>query len=76
MKIIIAGSGCIKCQTTEKNTMKAVSELRLDATVEHCYDVREFSKMGVRLTPAVLVDGRILFSGKVPSVDEIKAHFA
>lgn len=72
MKITIAGSGCVKCQTTEKNVLKAVQELGLDASVEHCYDVREFAKMGVRLTPAVLVDGHILFSGKVPSVDEIR----
>ncbi|UCH12978.1 MAG: thioredoxin family protein, partial [Candidatus Omnitrophota bacterium] len=38
----------------------------------HLFDVREFSKRGVMLTPAVIIDGEIVTSGKIPTVDELK----
>lgn len=72
MKIQVAGPGCRRCQTTEANVREAVRELSLDAEVAHVHDVREYAKLGVRLTPAVIVDGKILCSGKVPAVDELK----
>jgi small redox-active disulfide protein 2 len=72
MKIQVAGPGCGRCQTTEANVREAVQQLSLDAEVEHVFDVREYVKLGVRLTPAVIVDGKIVSSGKVPAVDELK----
>ncbi len=72
MKIVVAGPGCARCEATEKNVKEACSDLTLEAEVEHVYDVKEYGKLGVRLTPAVIVDGEIAFSGRVPTVDEIK----
>lgn len=72
MKIQIAGPGCARCQATEKVVSQLVHELNLQAEIEHAYDIRQFSHLGVRLTPAVLVDGKIIFSGRVPTVDELK----
>ncbi|MGC9070022.1 MAG: thioredoxin family protein [Elusimicrobiales bacterium] len=72
MKIQIAGSGCPKCQATEKNVKSACEQLSLAADISHVYDVREYAKLGVRITPAVIVGGKIVVSGKVPTVDELK----
>ena len=72
MKIQIAGPGCSRCQATEKVVDEVCSELNLTPEIEHVYDVLKFTKMGVRLTPAVLVDGKIVFSGRVPTADELK----
>ena len=72
MKIQVAGPGCGRCQTTEKNVRDAVQELSLQADVSHVFDVREYARLGVRLTPAVIVDGKIVSSGKVPTVEELK----
>ena len=72
MKIQIAGPGCARCQATEKLVNEVVNELNLVAEIQHAYDIREYSRLGVRLTPAVLVDGKIVFSGRVPSADELK----
>ncbi len=72
MKIIVAGSGCQRCITTENNVKQAVKELNLDAEIIHIYDPKEFVKLGVMITPAVIVDGKIVFAGKVPSVEEVK----
>jgi small redox-active disulfide protein 2 len=72
MKIQVAGPGCGRCQTTEKNVRDAVAALNLAADVSHVFDVREYAKLGVRLTPAVIVEGKIVCSGKVPTVEELK----
>ena len=72
MKILIAGPGCPKCQTTEKNVRDACEQLSLDAEVMHLSDVKEYAKHGVMLTPAVIIDSKVVSSGRVPSVDEIK----
>jgi small redox-active disulfide protein 2 len=72
MKIQVAGPGCGRCQTTEANVREAVKQLNLAAEVVHVTDVREYVTLGVRLTPAVIVDGKIISSGRVPAVEEIK----
>ncbi len=76
MKIQVAGPGCARCHATEQAVMDACAALNLAADVSHVYDVREYSALGVRLTPAVLVDGRIVISGRVPTVDEVKGLLA
>ncbi len=72
MKIQIAGPGCARCQTTEKNVINACAELDLAADISHIYDVKEYAALGVRVTPAVIVDGKIVISGRVPKVEELK----
>jgi small redox-active disulfide protein 2 len=73
MKVEIMGPGCPRCETTEKNARQAVANLGLEAEVEHIYDVKEYAKRGVVLTPAVVVDGAVKVSGRVPTVDELEA---
>lgn len=72
MKIQIAGPGCPRCFATERNVINACAQLDIAADISHVYDVKEFTKLGVRLTPAVIIDGQIVISGKVPTVDELK----
>ncbi len=72
MKIQIAGPGCPRCQATERNVVDACSELGLEPDISHVYDVKEYAKLGVRISPAVIVDGKIVISGKVPTVEELK----
>jgi small redox-active disulfide protein 2 len=76
MKIQVAGPGCPRCQTTEKNVINACAELNLAADISHITDVKEFVKLGVRFTPAVIVNGKIVSSGKVPTVEELKGILA
>lgn len=72
MKIVVAGSGCPRCTATEKNVRDACAQLNLSADISHNYNVREFAKLGVMITPAVIVDGKVVVSGKIPSVEELK----
>ena len=72
MKIQVAGPGCIKCKETEKNVREACSQMKLDADIQHVYDIKEIAKLGVLFTPAVIIDGKMVLSGKLPSVQELK----
>ena len=71
MKIQIAGPGCPRCQATEKNVKTACAELDVTADISHLTDMLEFGKLGVILTPAVVLDGKVISSGKVPTVQEL-----
>ncbi|MBN2516106.1 MAG: TM0996/MTH895 family glutaredoxin-like protein [Deltaproteobacteria bacterium] len=72
MKIQIAGPGCARCHAVEQNVIEALTELGIDADVSKLSDPREFAKLGIFLTPAVIVDGKVVVSGKVPTVNELK----
>ena len=72
MKIQVAGPGCPRCQETEKNVREACAQLNLAADISHVFDMKEFVKLGVLFTPAVIVDGKIVVSGKLPTVEELK----
>lgn len=72
MKIQVVGSGCAKCKATYQNVIRALAELNLKADVEYITDIREFVKLGVFTTPLVLINGKLVFSGKVPNTGELK----
>jgi small redox-active disulfide protein 2 len=72
MKIQIAGPGCPRCEVTERNVFNACAELNLAADISHVRDAKQFAALGVVLTPAVLVDGKVVVSGRVPTVAELK----
>lgn len=71
MEIKVLGTGCTKCKSLEKATLQAVSESGIDATVTKVEDFLEIMKLGVMTTPALVVDGKVLIKGQVPSVAEI-----
>ena len=72
MKIQIAGPGCPKCQASEAVVRKVCAELGVEAEIEHLADPAEFAKLGVMFTPAVVIDGKIIESGRVPSEEKIR----
>ncbi|MBM4129382.1 MAG: thioredoxin family protein [Nitrospira sp.] len=76
MKIQVAGPGCPRCHATEQNVFNACAQLNLPADISHIYDVKEFAKLGVMFTPAVIVDGKIVVSGRIPTVEELKKIFS
>ena len=71
MEIKILGTGCPKCIATEKVVREALSDLKMDVTVEKLTSVDEIVELGVMLTPAVAIDGAIMFGGRVPKKEEV-----
>ena len=76
MKIKVLGPGCPKCEQTAKIVQEAVAEAGGAAEVEKVTDIKEIMQHGVMVTPAVVVDGQVKCTGKVPSKDEIKGWLA
>jgi small redox-active disulfide protein 2 len=75
MKIEILGTGCAKCKKMRENTEKAVGELGIEAEVVKVENLDEILNYGVVITPALVVDGEVKVSGRVPSVDDLKRLF-
>lgn len=75
MEIKVLGTGCSKCKALHQNTLNALAELDLAANVEKVEDITEIMKYGVMATPALVVDGKVIVKGAVPSVTELKSFF-
>ena len=73
MEIKVLGTGCPKCNQTEKHVKEAVAEAGLDIKVEKVTDVMDIAKHGVFGTPAVIIDGEVKCVGKIPGKEEIKS---
>jgi len=72
MKIEILGTGCPKCKKLFANAEEAVKQLGISAEVSKVTNITDFAKYGVMVTPALVVDGKLKFAGKVPGVEELK----
>jgi len=72
MEIKVLGTGCAKCKSLEKITRKAVDELNLDASVEKVEDIQKIMEYAVMRTPALVINEKVVLSGQVPKVSELK----
>jgi small redox-active disulfide protein 2 len=72
MDIKILGTGCPKCKTLEKMTRDVVDQNGVEATIERVEDIMEIMKYGIMSTPALVIDGKVVIKGRIPSTDEIK----
>jgi len=72
MKIEILGVGCPKCKQLTANAEVAIKELNIAAEISKVTDIDKITEYGVMMTPALVIDGIIISSGKVLSKDDIK----
>ena len=72
MKIQVLGTCCNKCQLLFEATEKALREAGIAAKVEKIEDIREIMKFKVVSTPALVIDGLVVVSGRIPGIAEIK----
>ena len=71
-KIQILGTGCAKCHKLTDATKAMATELGLPFELEKVTDMLRFAEFGVMVTPALVVDGKVLSSGRLPSTDELR----
>jgi small redox-active disulfide protein 2 len=71
MKIEVLGTGCAKCKTLYEAVQAAVKEKGVAAEIVKVEDIPSIMKYGVMSTPALVIDGRVVFSGKTASAGEI-----
>jgi small redox-active disulfide protein 2 len=71
MDIKVLGSGCANCKTTLKLIEEVLAEKGLTATLEQVEDIQAVMRYGVMSTPGVVIDGKVVHAGGVPSRDKI-----
>jgi small redox-active disulfide protein 2 len=71
MKIEILGPGCQNCKRLEEQVKKALEESGKKAKIEKIMDYRKITEK-VMFTPGLVIDGKVVSEGRIPSVEEIK----
>lgn len=71
MNIKILGGGCANCKRLEQITRKVAEDNQIAAEFDHVTEYADIMKFGVMSTPALVVDGKVLSSGRIPSEAEI-----
>ena len=74
LNIQVAGSGCPNCLKLEKLCNEVVKENNLEANIEKVTDMNKFGDLGIFITPGLIVNGKVLSQGKIPTKSTL-AHW-
>jgi small redox-active disulfide protein 2 len=72
-RIEVLGSGCNNCIRLEQNAREAVALAGVDAEITHVTDYAEIMAYGIMSTPGLVIDGKVVSYGRVPSSGDIAA---
>ena len=72
LQIRVLGPGCPSCDKLEKDLMEVMAELNLPADLDHVRDVKEIACYGVMGNPALVINGKVVAVGRVPSKNQLK----
>ena len=76
MKIKVLGTGCTKCKRLLQLTEKTIAELGIEAVVEKEEDIYKIMQYGVMQTPGLVVNGKVVLTGRLPKSGELKELLA
>lgn len=71
MNIKVIGTGCEKCDKLYANVQEAVNMMGCEAQVEKIEDLMEIVKLGVMTSPSLMIDGKLVVSGRIAKPAEI-----
>lgn len=71
MNIKVLGTGCSKCGSLEKMTIEAIADLKIEANIEKEEDIVKIMGYGVMHTPALVINEKVVLSGRLPSKSEL-----
>lgn len=71
MEIKVLGTGCAKCKKLYEEVLKAVEAAGISASVEKVEDIKKIMEYDVMITPALVINGEVKASGRVPTVSEM-----
>ena len=72
INVKVLGPGCAKCKKLAENTTQAAGNHGIDIDFEYVKDIEKILSYGVMMTPALVIDGDVKCSGKVPTTEQIK----
>jgi small redox-active disulfide protein 2 len=71
LHIKILGGGCANCDRLERHAKQAVAQLGVDATFEKSGDYAEYERYGLLATPGLVVNDKLISSGRVPAPAQV-----
>jgi small redox-active disulfide protein 2 len=72
MNIKVLGAGCHNCRVFENAVQETLAEMKIEANVEEVENITEIMSYGILHTPGLVIDGKVVLSGKIPTNKEIK----
>lgn len=69
--ILVLGTGCKNCQALEANVKEALKKMRKTISVGHVTELDKIASYGVMSTPGLVVNGKVVSTGKVLKADAI-----
>jgi hypothetical protein len=73
MDIKVLGRGCPQCDRLEHEVMAVLADMRVEAALDHVRDVAQIGRFGVLGMPALVINGKVVCVGSVPTRDQIRA---
>ena len=67
LNIKVLGSGCSNCINLEKLCREVVAENSIEAEIEKVTDYKDIMSYGIMSTPGLVINGKVVHSGKLPS---------
>ena len=71
MEIEVLGPGCYTCQALASRVELAVEQLGIEATVKRVHDYQEYTTYGILFTPGLVIDGKLVSAGRVPTMKQL-----
>ena len=76
MKIKILGTGCAKCHQLEQSVKEVLKEMQVEASVEDVRDIKKILEYPILMTPGLVIDEKLVLSGKVPDKKELSRYIS
>jgi small redox-active disulfide protein 2 len=72
MDVKVLGPGCAKCKKLYEATEKAIGHTGVAATLTKVEKLDEIMAFDIMSTPALVIDGVVKSSGRIPSAAELE----
>ncbi len=72
MEIKVLGTGCAKCKNLERSVINSLDELDIVADLTKVEDIVKIMEYGILHTPALVINEKVIFSGRIPPDKELK----
>lgn len=76
MDVKVLGSGCANCKNTAALVAQVAQDKGVEIALSKVEDMRDIMSYGILATPGVVIDGKVVHAGGVPSRDKVETWFA